>query len=77
MEVTNCFIHRTVGHLVNDVVYFECLDNISPENQLFLKKSGNIKENNQPNDTRINQMEWDVHLVIICQMKNMVYMFPL
>lgn len=57
MHGGNCFIHRTVGHLVNDVIYFEWSRQYFSSKSAFLKKSGNVEEN-LPNDTRIKQMEW-------------------
>ena len=59
MKITKCFIHRTVGDSVNDVIYFEGSGQYFSSKLAFLKKSGNIKENNLPNDTRIKQVEWD------------------
>lgn len=53
------FHSQNSGHSVNDVIYFEGYRQYFSSKLAFLKKSGNIKENNLPNDTWIKQVEWD------------------
>lgn len=48
-----------MGHSINDVIYFEGSRRYFYSKLPFLKKPGNIKENNLPGDTRIKQVEWD------------------